>query len=93
MSGLIKPTSEALAWEFDANYVIGDIRHVQRINKWSPTQIGSFEVFVDDFTQIQSKGQEVYEATSSKLDSQTIVEKFYYIFEWLKLFDFNILIN
>ena len=78
--------------EFDANYVIGDIRHVQRINKWSPTQIGSFEVFVDDFTQIQSKGQEVYEATSSKLDSQTIVEKFYYIFEWLKLFDFNILI-
>ncbi len=78
--------------EFDANYVIGDIRHVQRINKWSPSQIGSFEVFVSDFTQIQSKGQEVYEATSSKLDSQTIVEKFYYIFEWLKLFDFNILI-
>jgi lipoprotein-releasing system permease protein len=78
--------------EFDANYVIGDIRHVQRINKWSPTQIGSFEVFVSDFTQIQSKGQQVYEATSSKLDSQTIVEKFYYIFEWLKLFDFNILI-
>ena len=43
-------------------------------------QPGSFEVFVSDFTQIQIKGQEVYEATSSKLDSQTIVEKFYYIF-------------
>jgi lipoprotein-releasing system permease protein len=78
--------------EFDANYVIGDIRHVQRINKWSPDQIGAFEVFVDDFTQIQSKGQQVYEETSSTLDSQTIVEKFYYIFEWLKLFDFNILV-
>ena len=37
--------------EFDANYVIGDIRHVQRINKWKSDQIGSFEVFVDDFTQ------------------------------------------
>ena len=78
--------------EFDASYVIGDIRHVQRINKWSPEQIGSFEVFVDDFTQIESKGQQVYEETSSTLDSQTIVEKFYYIFEWLKLFDFNILV-
>ena len=78
--------------EFDANYVIGDIRHVQRTNKWSPDQIGAFEVFVDDFTQIQSKGQQVYEETSSTLDSQTIVEKFYYIFEWLKLFDFNILV-
>ncbi|MGV3697311.1 ABC transporter permease [Flavobacterium sp.] len=78
--------------EFDANYIIGDIRHVQRINKWSPDEIGSFEVFVDDFTQIESKGQQVYEETSSSLDSQTIVEKYYYIFEWLKLFDFNIII-
>ena len=78
--------------EFDASYVIGDIRHVQRINKWNPNQIGSFEVFVDDFTQIESKGEQVYQETSSTLDSQTIVEKFYYIFEWLKLFDFNILV-
>ncbi|MGL2962183.1 ABC transporter permease [Flavobacterium sp. RSB2_4_14] len=78
--------------EFDATYVIGDIRHVQRINKWKPDEIGSFEVFVDDFNQIEEKGQQVYQETSSTLDSQTIVEKFYYIFEWLKLFDFNIVI-
>ena len=78
--------------EFDDSYVIGDIRHVQRINKWNPDQIGSFEVFVDDFTQIESKGQQVYQETASTLDSQTIVEKFSYIFEWLKLFDFNILV-
>lgn len=78
--------------EFDSSYVIGDIRHVQRINKWSPDQIGSFEVFVDDFTQIESKGEQVYQETASVLDSQTIVEKFYYIFEWLKLFDFNIIV-
>ncbi len=78
--------------EFDSAYIIGDIRHVQKINKWSKNQIGSFEVFVDDFDEIESKGREVYSETSSTLDSQTIVEKFYYIFEWLKLFDFNIII-
>lgn len=78
--------------EFDAIYVIGDLRHVQRINKWLPYEVGAFEVFVNDFTQIENKGKEVYEETSSTLDSQTIVEKFYYIFEWLKLFDFNIFI-
>ena len=78
--------------EFDASFVIGDIRHLQRINKWRPDQIGNFEVFVDDFTQIQQKGKEVYQETSSTLDTQTIQEKFYYIFEWLKLFDFNIII-
>lgn len=78
--------------EFDATYVMGDIRHVQRINKWKPDQVGAFEVFVNDFTQIEQKGQEVYQETSSTLDSQTIVEKYYYIFEWLKLFDVNILV-
>jgi lipoprotein-releasing system permease protein len=78
--------------EFDANYVIGDIRHIQRINKWKSHEVGSFEVFVDDFNQIDAKGEEVYEETSSTLDSVTIKEKFYYIFEWLKLFDFNIIV-
>ena len=78
--------------EFDASYIIGDIRHLQRINKWSPDQVGAFEVFVDDFNSIQEKGQEVYEQTGSSLDTQTIVEKYYYIFEWLKLFDFNIIV-
>ena len=78
--------------EFDATYVIGDIRHLQRINKWSPTQVGAFEVFVSDFNAIQSKGTEVYQQTSSTLNTQTIVEKYVYIFEWLKLFDFNIIV-
>lgn len=78
--------------EFDSTYIIGDIRHIQRINKWESDQVGAFEVFVDDFNSIQEKGQEVYEKTGSTLDTQTIVEKYYYIFEWLKLFDFNIIV-
>ena len=78
--------------EFDSTYIIGDIRHIQRINKWESDQVGAFEVFVDDFNAIQEKGQEVYEKTGSTLDTQTIVEKYYYIFEWLKLFDFNIIV-
>ena len=78
--------------EFDSTYIIGDLRHIQRINKWESDQVGSFEVFVDDFNAIQEKGQEVYEKTGSTLDTQTIVEKYYYIFEWLKLFDFNIIV-
>ena len=78
--------------EFDATYVLGDIRHLQRINKWQPDEVGAFEVFVDDFTTIKEKGEEVYEQTNSTLDTQTIVEKYYYIFEWLQLFDFNIIV-
>ncbi len=84
--------------EFDATYIIGDIRHLQRINKWKPDEVGAFEVFVSDFTKISEVGDDVYNNTfnaadaSQSLDTVTIVEKFYYIFEWLALFDFNIIV-
>jgi len=78
--------------EFDATYIIGDIRHIQRINKWSPDQVGAFEVFVSDFDKIETIGEEVYQQTASTLDTKTIIEKYSYIFEWLKLFDFNIIV-
>ncbi len=78
--------------EFDATYIIGDIRHIQRINKWSPDQVGAFEVFVSDFDKIKTIGDEVYQQTGSTLDTKTIIEKYSYIFEWLKLFDFNIIV-
>ena len=78
--------------EFDATYIIGDIRHIQRINKWTPNEIGVFEIFVQDFNQIQSIGEEVYKQTPSNLDAKTIIEKYSYIFDWLKLFDFNIIV-
>ncbi|CAM4042291.1 FtsX-like permease family protein [Flavobacterium antarcticum] len=82
--------------EFDANYIIGDIRHIQRMNKWEKDEVGAFEVFVNDFDQIEALGNQVYKATFNKenqakpLDAQTIVEKYYFIFEWLKMFDINI---
>jgi lipoprotein-releasing system permease protein len=78
--------------DFDATYIIGDIRHIQRMNKWKVDQVGSFEVFIDDFSKIKEKGAEVYDATGSTLDTQTIAGKYAYIFDWLQLFDFNIII-
>ncbi|OCB75130.1 ABC transporter permease [Flavobacterium crassostreae] len=78
--------------EFDATYILGDIRHLQRINKWNADQVGAFEVFVKDFDQIQQLGNQVYQQTGSTLDTKTIIEKYSYIFEWLQLFDFNIVV-
>lgn len=78
--------------QFDATYILGDIRHVQHINKWKPNQVGAFEIFLNDFTDIKDIGEQVYQHTASTLDSKTIIDKYSYIFEWLKLFDFNIII-
>ena len=76
--------------EFDRQYILADIRHIQRLNRWEPNQIGTFELFVEDFDQVQEVGNQVYESIGSELDAQTIRERYYSIFEWLDLFDFNI---
>jgi len=76
--------------EFDETYVFVDIRHIQRMNKWEENQIGNFEVFLDDFDQIDQKSNEIYNSTLSILDTQNIKTKYYRIFEWIGLFDFNI---
>lgn len=76
--------------EFDASYIFTDIRQIQRINQWENDQIGNFELFVNDFDKIEEIGNEVYAQTLSHLDSQTIIQKFPFIFEWLGMFDFNI---
>ncbi len=76
--------------EFDATYVFVDIRHIQRMNKWESDQVGSFEVFLEDFNQLEAKSNEIYGKTVSSLDTQNIKSKYFRIFEWIGLFDFNI---
>ena len=76
--------------QFDAQFIIADIRHIQRLNKWEPDQIGAFELFVKDFDLIEQTNMQVYNAIGSTLDTQSIRNRFYAIFEWLDLFDFNV---
>lgn len=76
--------------EFDEAYIIGDLKHVQRLNKWKPNQVGAFEIYINDFTTIDQTSEKVYENIPSTLNSVSITEKYINIFEWLKIFDFNI---
>ncbi|CAM4086416.1 ABC transporter permease [Zobellia nedashkovskayae] len=78
--------------EFDGLYLFTDIRHIQHMNKWGDDQVGNFEVFLNNFDDIDEKSKEIYGKTLSTLDTQTIVNKYYKIFEWISLFDFNIIL-
>ena len=77
--------------DFDESYLFADIRHIQRMNKWEDDQVGNFEVFIEDFDEINIKGKEIFDNIPSTLDAQTIAMKYGTIFEWLKLFDLNII--
>jgi lipoprotein-releasing system permease protein len=76
--------------DLDKQYLIGNIRHIQRINSWESDQIGSFEVFLEDYNDLVDKGAEIYQNTPSTFNTQTITDKYYSIFEWINIFDKNI---
>lgn len=78
--------------EFDETYIITDLRQIQRLNNWEDDQIGQFELFVEDFSKIKEVGYKVYEEVDSFLNASTIIELYPSIFEWLKMFDFNIIL-
>jgi len=78
--------------DFDESFVIGDIKHIQKLNKWKTNEVGGFEVFVDDFSKIRETGTTIYSDIDPMLNSRSLLELFPAIFEWLKLFDTNIAI-
>jgi len=74
----------------DKLFVIGDIKLVQRLNKWKEDEVAGFEVFIDNFDKLKLKAREVYENIDPKLNSTSIADKDHGLFEWLDMFDINI---
>jgi len=75
--------------ELDQTFLIGDLNHVQRLNRWSKDQVGQFEVFIKDYKDLEAKGLEVYAETTSMLNAQTVKQKYPVIFDWIAIFDKN----
>ena len=78
--------------EFDKLYVIGDIHHIQKINNWTTSQVGGFEVFLKNFGDIDRMGVYIYHKIGFSLDAVTIKMQYPQIFDWLDLQDINVLI-
>ena len=76
--------------QFDKSMMIGDIREVQNLNKWTENEVGGFEVLLNDFDEIDEKGEEVYNNISATLNSKTIVDAYPNVFDWIQLFDNNV---
>jgi lipoprotein-releasing system permease protein len=78
--------------ELDNMYVIGDIRHIQKLNSWTPDQVGGFEVSLDDFKDLDRLEKYIYRTIGFSLDAVTIRQLYPQIFDWLDLQDINVLI-
>ena len=78
--------------EIDQSLIYGAIGQVQRLNQWEKDQIGAYEIFVKDFSNTRQTADKLYSKLPSELNTIPIFDRFYSIFQWIALFDFNVLI-
>ena len=78
--------------DFDAHYIYGDIRQIQRLNNWGEHMASGFEVFVDDFDNVDEIAQQLKSYIGYHLKSETVKQTEEQIFSWLELQDMNVIV-
>ena len=87
---IVKGIFETDIKDLDGLYMLGDIKHIQRINKWSEDEVGGFELFVDEIENLESISEDVYDGIGYEFYTLSALDKFVQISEWIKIFDTNI---
>lgn len=95
VKGIYKTTLE----EFDKQFIIADLRHIQRLNNWEDGQISGFEISLDNYKELDYYTEVVRSLASfhflpdgSRLQVLNIHHKYPHIFSWLGLLDMNVLV-
>jgi lipoprotein-releasing system permease protein len=95
ISGIYETSLE----EFDKIYVLCDIGHIRKLNGWAADQVSGFEIFIDDFNQLDYMTQAVRDAVGykiteneTKVSIKNIRTKYPQIFDWLNFQDMNVII-
>ena len=95
ISGIYETSLE----EFDKMYVFCDIGHIKRLNGWQDDQVSGFEIFIDDFDQLDAMTMAVRDAIGYKITEEetkfkvtNIRIKYPQIFDWLNFQDINVII-
>ena len=83
--------------EHDKLFLLTDIRHIQRLNKWDDAAFGGLEVLVNNFDDVDKIGDRIYDITANHFNdkgatyyTRTIKELNPQIFQWLSFLDTNV---
>lgn len=85
IAGIYKTDME----EFDNSLILGDIRLIQRLNNWGPDTVGTYEIYLNDFQQIDATADSLEEIADYSMYIQKVTHIFSPVFEWLSMLDTN----
>ena len=76
--------------EFDDRLVIGDIGHIQKLNKWSSKDAGGLEIQLHSFDDLDEISQLIYSNIGFDLNAKTVIDNNPQLFDWLELQNMNV---
>ena len=83
--------------QFDDNIIIANLYTVNQLNDWQADQSSGLEIFVKDFSKVQTPYSQILNITRDAIDHYgctysafTIKELYSQIYDWLKLLDLNV---
>lgn len=75
--------------EGDNVMIIGDLRLIQQLNNWGSDSVGSYEIFVNDFSQLDETYRQVRDAASPDMRPIRVTDTYKPLFDWMMLLDQN----
>ncbi len=85
--------------EFDKIYIFCDIGHIRKLNGWADDMVSGFEVFINDFDNLDAMTSMVRDTVGYRLVEDeirfkvtSIRMKYPQIFDWLNFQDINVII-
>ena len=75
--------------EYDKTFAIGDLRLLRQVYDWEHNEIGGYEVFLNDYTKMDTLNYQIYEMLPQAWISRTIKQIYPNIFDWLQIQDVN----
>ena len=87
ISGIYNTDSEL----FNSTYAFIDIKELSNINNWEDGMITNYEISLSDYSKRNSIVDKLNKNTSYNLITETVENKFPALFNWIKLFDKNII--
>jgi len=73
--------------DYDKTFGIADIRFLQRMNNWKKNEIGGYEIYIKDYTQMQKTSEDLYAMPEfpETWDAKSIRDIYPNIFDWLNM--------
>ena len=78
--------------EVDKTIAIGDIRLIQRLNRWGVDSVGSYEVFVNNFAKLDPIAHDLSDVLSPDMRLTRVTDQYRPLFDWMVLLDRNMAI-